>query len=88
MIFIVNTENTHNIKIMSNSAERPQISYSGIRFIVLLYSGTILIVLFYLGIILVVAIQPGYKADREALNKETGGPTMVITSDKILDLVR
>ncbi|XP_067950828.1 excitatory amino acid transporter 3-like isoform X2 [Watersipora subatra] len=41
-----------------------------------------------LGIILVSAIQPGNKASKGSLEQTTGGPSLVITSDKILDLVR
>lgn len=41
-----------------------------------------------LGIILVVSIRPGLQAEKGNLLETSGGPELVVTSDKILDLVR
>lgn len=41
-----------------------------------------------IGIILVVSITPGERADKSNLEESTGGPSLVLTSDKILDLIR
>lgn len=35
-----------------------------------------------------VSIRPGFKADKSKLEQSSGAPSLVLTSDKILDLVR